>query len=93
MRNRPRAIHKKLKERFGTCILGFFYLSDDGGKVAFQRKYNAITARENVCGRMVILTTSEDSWNTVLSRYKSRNNIEFYFRQLKSDLEGGVRCI
>jgi transposase len=88
-----KGIHKKLRERFGTDILRFFDLSDDGGKVAFQRKRNAITARENVCGRMVILTTSEDPWDTVLSRYRSRNDIEFDFRQLKSDLEGGVRYL
>jgi len=42
---------------------------------------------------MVILTTSEDPWDTVLSRYRSRNDIEFDFRQLKSDLEGGVKCL
>ncbi len=59
-------------------------MSDDGGKVAFQMKRNAITARKHVCGRMVILTTSEDPWDTVLSRYRSMNDIEFDFRQLKS---------
>ncbi len=88
-----KGIHKKLGERFGTDILMFFDLSDDGGKVAFQGKCNAITARKNVCGSLVILTTSEDSWDTVLQRYMSRNDIEFDFRQLKFDLEGGAKCL
>ena len=57
------------------------------------RKRNAITASENACGRMVVLTTSDDSWDEVLVRYRGRNDVESDFRMLKADLQGGVKCL
>ena len=88
-----KGIHKMLRKQYGTDILRFFELSDDNGRLVFKRKRNAITAKENICGRMVILTTSEDPWDAILSKYRARNDIEFDFRQLKSDLEGGVKYL
>lgn len=88
-----KSIHKKLRQQFGTDILRFFELSDDDGKIRYERKRNAITARENACGRMVILTTSEGTWDSVLSMYRQRNDVEGDFRTLKSNLDGGVRYL
>jgi len=86
-------IHRRLRIQFGTDILRYFELSDNHGKVRYERKRNAITAKENACGRMVILTTSEESWDSVLSAYRQRNDIERDFRTLKSDLDGGVKYL
>lgn len=89
-----KGIHKKLRLKFGTDMLRYFNLSDGGeGKIKFERKRNAITAKENSCGRMVILTTSDRSWDYILSMYRQRNDIESDFRMLKSDLDGGVKYL
>ncbi|MEA4977257.1 MAG: hypothetical protein VB016_01715 [Methanomassiliicoccaceae archaeon] len=84
-------IHRKLRQQFGTDILRYFELSDDNVNVAYRRKRNAITAKENTCGRMAILTTSDGSWDSVLSMYRQRNDAESDFSILKSNLAGGVR--
>jgi len=39
------------------------------------------------------LTTSDGSWDSVLSMYGQRNDVESDFRMLKSDLAGGVRYL
>ena len=57
-------------------ISSFVLKTKDGGS-------NAITACENACGRMVVLTTSDDSWDEVLVRYRGRNDVESDFRTLK----------
>ena len=88
-----KGIHRNLRKQFGTDILRFFELSDDDGKIRFERKRNAITAKENACGRMVILTTSDGTWDSVLSMYRQRNDVEGDFRMLKSDLDGGVKYL
>lgn len=88
-----KGIHGTLRERYGTDILRFFRLYDDNGKLGFERKRNAVTAKEHVCGRMVILTTSEGKWDEILSSYRQRNDIEADFRTLKSDLSGGVKYL
>jgi len=91
--NWTKGIHKRLRVQFGTSILRFFELSDDNGHVRFERRRNSITAAENACGHMIILTTSEGTWDSVLSTYRQRNDIEGDFRMLKSDLDGGVRYL
>ena len=88
-----KGIHRRLRQQFGTDILRFFELSDDDGKIGSERKRNAITAKENACGRMVILTTSDGTWDSVLSMYRQRNDVESDFRMLKSDLDGGVKYL
>ena len=88
-----KGIHRKLRKQFGTEILKYFDISDNGGNIGFERKRNTITAKENACGRMVILMTSDDPWDYVLSRYRQRNDIECDFRTLKTDLEGGVKYL
>jgi len=65
-------------------------LIEENGKVTVKRKRNSVSARENRCGRFVVLTTSDDPWKDVLIRYRKRNEIEYQFSQMKSDLNGGV---
>lgn len=88
-----KGIHKKLRQQFGTDILRFFELSSDNGKIGLERKRNAISAKENACERMVILMTSEGTWDSVLSMYRQRNDMEGDFRILRSDFDGGVKYL
>jgi len=86
-------IHRELRMRYGTEVLRFLEIGEENGMVRTARKRNAITACENACGRMVVLTTSGDRWDEVLVRYRGRNDVESDFRMLKNDLQGGVRCL
>jgi transposase len=70
--------------------MSMFDLTEGNGKVTVKRRRNSISARENRCGRFVVVTTSELPWKDVLIRYRKRNEIEYQFSQLKSDLDGGV---
>ena len=64
---------------------------DIGGRNAFKRKRNAITAKENACGRFAVLTTSTLPWKDLLIEYRMRNEVEYDFSQLQSDLFMGVK--
>jgi len=87
-----RGIHRELVRTKDRDLLKMFTLSEGvNGKVATERKRNAITRRENSCGTMVIMTTSEETWDSVLSSYRIRNSIETSFKRLKDDLEGGIK--
>jgi len=88
-----KGIHKLLRLQYGTEVLRFLELKDDNGIIRTERKRNALTACENACGRMVILSSSRESWDKVLMRYRGRNDIESDFRILKSHLSGGVKCL
>jgi transposase len=69
-----------------------FDLSDaEDGTVRTRRRRNAITARENRCGKLILLTTSDDRWDELLTKYRKRNDVEADFGMLKSDLEGGIK--
>jgi transposase len=85
-------IHRQLVKNGDKEMLRYFSLSEgDNGIVKTERKRNAITSRENVCGRMIILTTSAERWDPVLSSYRERNDLEAEYRMLKTDIEGGVK--
>lgn len=73
-------------------IYNLLEVSDDGnGGYTSTRKRNAISAKENSCGRFALLTTSELGWKDLLIEYRSRNDVEYDFSQLQSDLFNGVR--
>lgn len=63
---------------------------DDGSTVCI-RKRNAISAKENACGRFAIMTTSDLGWLDLLIRYRKRNDIEYDFSELQSDMFNGVK--
>jgi hypothetical protein len=65
-------------------------ISEKEGRTVTTRRRNAISARENRCGRFVIMTTSDLPWTDILIRYRDRNAIEDQFSQFKSDIKGGV---
>jgi len=55
-----------------------------------KRKRNAISAKENACGRFAILTTSKLKWKDLLIEYRKRNDVEYVFSQMQSDLFDSV---
>lgn len=67
-----------------------FFQGEDGRTVV-KRKRNAIAAKENACGRFVVLTTSKLMWKDILIEYRKRNDVEYNFSQLQSDLFNGVK--
>ena len=72
-------------------ILSLFNVSTVDGKVRLSRKRNAISAKENACGRFVLLTTSDKGWKDLMVEYRSRNDIEYDFSELQSNLFNGVK--
>ncbi|MDR1405450.1 MAG: transposase [Candidatus Methanoplasma sp.] len=75
-------------------LLSMFDIAEGkDGKASAVRKRNAVSARENRCGRFVILTTSEERWQDVLFMQRRRNDIEQNFADFKTELEGGVKYL
>ncbi|MPM16849.1 hypothetical protein SDC9_63231 [bioreactor metagenome] len=61
--------------------------------VAVERKRNAMSFELNKCGKIIILTTSDDDALDILVRYRLRNEAEKLFETLKDELEGGVNYL
>jgi len=76
----------KEKEIADLCELS----AGEDGNTVVNRKRNAISAKENACGRFAILTTSKLKWKDLLVQYRKRNDVEYDFSQLQSDLFNGV---
>ena len=72
-------------------IFNLLEVTDDGGRNSIQRKRNAIAAKENACGRFAVLTTSTLPWKDLLIEYRMRNEVEYDFSQLQSDLFVGIK--
>ena len=81
---------KKLSPR-QLEMFNLLEVSDGNGKNKVQRKRNAITAKENGCGRFAVLTTSDLPWKDLMIQYRMRNEVEYDFSQLQSDLFVGIR--
>jgi len=60
---------------------------DDEGRMRIGYKQNAMSFFRNRAGMFVMLTPSAD-WNTVMTSYDARNNVEMAFDILKSELDG-----
>lgn len=66
-------------------------VSEKDGRYVFQRKRKAITAKENGCGRFAVLTASGLPWKDLMIEYRQRNDVEYDFSQLQSDLFMGIK--
>lgn len=84
-----RFARKKLthKEQQIADLLEF---SEDDGKMVVTRKRNAISAKENACGRFAVVTTSKKQWLDLLVQYRLRNGVEYDLSQLQSDLHVSI---
>lgn len=74
-------------------IVSMLRFSNDDGKIRTKRNESAINEASKRYGRMILLTTSKETWDAVLSRYRHRNDAEEEFRMLKSSMEGGVKYL
>ena len=72
-------------------IYNLLEVSDANGRYDIRRKRNAITAKENGCGRFAVLTTSDLPWKELMIEYRQRNDVEYDFSQLQSDLFMGIK--
>ena len=63
---------------------------DKDGKLLLRRKRNAITAAANRCGRLVLITSSDEPPREILSMYTGRDWVEKDYETLKDDLDGGL---
>lgn len=84
-------IRRKLSLREREIAALFDLKEGDDGKTVCVKKRNAISAKENACGRFSIMTTSELGWLDLLVRYRKRNDIEYDFSELQSDMFDGVK--
>ena len=72
-------------------IYNLLEVSETEGKYSIRRKRKAITAKENGCGRFAVLTTSGLPWKELMIEYRQRNDVEYDFSQLQSDLFMGIK--
>lgn len=63
------------------------YELDDDGKMNVVYKSNAVTFFRNRAGMFIMLSPSS-SWETVMSAYDARNNVEKAFNIFKNELDG-----
>jgi transposase len=57
------------------------------GMVKVVRKRNAISQMANRCGKTILLTSRDMSWQEALTVYRQRDEAEADFDQLKNDLQ------
>lgn len=81
---------KKLSARDLTYY-NLLEVTDDNGRNSVERRRNAISAKENACGRFALLTTSNLPWKDLMIEYRQRNEVEYDFSMLQSDLFDGVK--
>ncbi|MDO5862168.1 MAG: hypothetical protein Q4Q58_05195, partial [Thermoplasmata archaeon] len=73
-------------------VLGMFDISEgEDGMSRAERRRKAVSAVENKCGKMVVMTTTDRPWNELLEMVARHNESEFYIRQFRLDLEEGAR--
>ena len=64
----------------------FLTVRNVDGVVRLERRRNAIAQAENRCGKMLLMTSKDMSWNEALTRYRLRDEAERDFDQLKNEL-------
>ena len=90
----PNIMKEAAKNRNDRGLLKMVSLSKGpDGTVAVERKRNAMSFELNKCGKIIILTTSDDDALDVLVRYRLRNEAEKLFETLKDELDGGVNYL
>ena len=85
-----RFVRKKLTQREKRIANLLEFSEGPEGNTVVTRKRNAISARENACGRFAVVTTSKSRWLDLLVQYRLRNGVEYDFSQLQSDLYVGI---
>lgn len=60
---------------------------DDDGAVVLVRKRNAISQMTNRCGKMILLSSKDMSWQEAVSVYRQRDEAESDFSDLKNELQ------
>jgi len=90
----PNIIKELAKNRNDRRILKMFEFSKgEDGSVVTERKRNSMSFELNKCGKIIILTTSNDEAIDILVRYRLRNEIEKLFETFKNNLNGGVNYL
>lgn len=93
MKDRPYDpyIRKKLTKSESEIAELYELEEGDDGNTVCKRRRKAIARKENQCGRFAIMTTSKLNWIDLLIRYRKRNDIEYDFSELQSDMFNGVK--
>ncbi|AGN26519.1 hypothetical protein A3207_08285 [Candidatus Methanomassiliicoccus intestinalis] len=72
-------------------LVSLLEFTNDNGRIKITRNKQLVDEYIKRHGIAILLTTSNDSWDVVLSRYRHRNDAEEEFRMLKSSMEGGIK--
>ncbi|MCL2295753.1 MAG: transposase [Methanomassiliicoccaceae archaeon] len=87
----PGIFKELVKNRADRPLLKMFDIGrGKDGMVSAERKRNAMSFELNKCGKIIILTTSDDPAEDVLAAYRLKNEIEKLFETFKDELEGGI---
>lgn len=78
---------KSFNKRAGWLSKYLDYTLDDDGLMRLSYKNNAMTFFKNRAGMFVMITPRMD-WETVMTSYDARNNVEMAFDIFKSELDG-----
>jgi transposase len=87
----PNIVKELAKNKNDRRLLKMFTLNKgENGLVTTERKRNSMTFELNKCGKIIIMTTSDEKAIDVLKKYRLRNEIEKLFETFKDELDGGV---
>lgn len=78
---------KSFNKKAGWLSKYLDYTLDDEGLMRLSYKNNAMTFFRNRAGMFVMITPRMD-WETVMTSYDARNNVEMAFDIFKSELDG-----
>lgn len=78
---------KSFNKKAGWLSKYLDYTLDDEGSMRLSYKNNAMTFFRNRAGMFVMITPRMD-WETVMTSYDARNNVEMAFDIFKSELDG-----
>ena len=80
---RMRVVLRRVAKRLAPI----FILKNVNGKVHLERRRNAMAQALNRCGKMILLTSTDMDWQSALTIYRQRFEVEAEFDQLKDPLD------
>lgn len=74
-------------ERVASNFRNYFECSVDEGVMHLARRPKAIAQAANRFGKMILISSSQRSWDDALSIYRERDVVEKLYDELKNDLD------
>lgn len=78
---------------YSDVVPYFSVMETDGGNVKVERLHDRIMGMRDRCGKLVIITTSNQPWREVLAKCKKRDWVNSTFATLGNDVESRAKFI